>query len=742
MSSQSKKSTSWFVRLGSALRRKRPSAALGQNLRELRFESLESRSLLSATVLPSISGIVYQEAGSETPLPNITVNLWSNGGGSSVFQGNSSGSSDTLIATTTSGANGAYQFNNLAAGTYFVQQDPVPGLTIPSSQSVQTVVITPSELQGTTGTTIDSFATTAQYVSGSLHGGKTGTSSQSTTDAIGGHRNLYVQLSTAGGAVDLGADSDWPGLLDFGADAASNGIFWVNWDGNNSNAAVLNPTGLGGLNVTSHGASTGIELNAAADHDNGFLMLKVFTDANDWSWATVPVTNTGDGSLNSGDSQFVAFSSFTVGGGAGANFSKVGAIQLAINGVNAIDGQVGPIEAVGPTVVTANFVNSAQADLAVVKTGAPNPIVAGNQLTYTFTTTNNGPSNDTNVTLADTLPAGETYVSSGGQGTVTNNNGAISVQLGSLAAGAADTTSIVVAIGAGVTGSLTNTVTVTGDLPDPVSSNNSSTVTTQVGQSADLAVVKTATPSPVKPGGQLTYTFTTTDNGPSAATGVTLADTLPAGETYVSSNGQGTVTNNSGAISVQLGNLAVGAVDTTNIVVAVSPSATGSLTNTVTVSGNQPDPVSSNNSSTVTTQIDVPVVPQSTNGLTLVKKASPSPAIRGYFLTYTLVVDNTSLTTATDVTIVDPLPTGFSYYYASGDNSTTISGNTLTLNLGSMASQASETVTIVGEVTAAAANTIINTATVKDDQGDLASASVSTPVVDQAQGSKYYLLGQ
>ena len=165
----------------------------------------------------------------------------------------------------------------------------MPGLVISSSQGVQKVVVTSSDLQGMTGTMIDSFASTSQYVSGSLHGGKTGTSSESAPEAIGGHRNLYVQLTTAGGAVSLGANSDWPGLLDFGANAASNGIFWVNWDGNNSNAAVLNPTGLGQLDLTSQGASTGIELNAAADHDGGSIMLKVYSDASDWSWATVPI---------------------------------------------------------------------------------------------------------------------------------------------------------------------------------------------------------------------------------------------------------------------------------------------------------------------------------------------------------------------------------------------------------------------------------------------------------------------
>jgi len=53
------------------------------------------------------------------------------------------------------------------------------------------------------------------------------------------------------------------------------------------NAAVLNPTGLRQVDLTSQGASTGIELNVAGDHDNGFIMLKVFSDANDISSQTL-----------------------------------------------------------------------------------------------------------------------------------------------------------------------------------------------------------------------------------------------------------------------------------------------------------------------------------------------------------------------------------------------------------------------------------------------------------------------
>ena len=56
---------------------------------------------------------------------------------------------------------------------------------------------------------------------------------------------------------------------------------------------------------------------------------------------------------------------------------------------------------------------TAEADLAIVKSASPNPVIAGNSLTYTLTASNPGPSDATGVTITDTLPAGETYASTG-----------------------------------------------------------------------------------------------------------------------------------------------------------------------------------------------------------------------------------------------------------------------------------------------------------------------------------------
>src|SRR5208283_2551325 len=165
---------------------------------------------------------------------------------------------------------------------------------------------------------------------------------------------------------------------------------------------------------------------------------------------------------------------------------------------------------------------------------------------------------------------------------------------------------------------------------------------------------------------------------------------------------------NNQTLTLNIGNLAVGASSTINVVVVVRPATTsGTITNTATVSGNDPDPNLANNTASVSTQLVV-VQQQAFTDLAIVKTAQPNPVTVGGMLTYTLTVTNESLATDTNVTVVDTLPTGFAYFTAVGQNSATIVGNTLTLYLGTLAGEGNsannvDTITITGEVTAAAA---------------------------------------
>ena len=119
--------------------------------------------------------------------------------------------------------------------------------------------------------------------------------------------------------------------------------------------------------------------------------------------------------------------------------------------------------------------------------------------------------------------------------------------------------------------------------------------------SADLAVVKTASPNPGQVGVTLAYRIVATNNGPAAATNVMVADTLPAGVTFGSATTtQGTCSGTT-TVNCNLGNLAVG---TSGIVtINVTPTSPGPLSNTATVTATQSDFDATNNSSSITTQI-------------------------------------------------------------------------------------------------------------------------------------------
>lgn len=92
-------------------------------------------------------------------------------------------------------------------------------------------------------------------------------------------------------------------------------------------------------------------------------------------------------------------------------------------------------------------INSANADLQIVKTDSPDPVGLGQNLSYTLLITNNGPGTATGVVVTDTLPVGVTYVSATpSQGTCSQSLGVVTCNLNSLANGASATVTIVTTV--------------------------------------------------------------------------------------------------------------------------------------------------------------------------------------------------------------------------------------------------------------------------------------------------------
>src|SRR5262249_18001970 len=96
------------------------------------------------------------------------------------------------------------------------------------------------------------------------------------------------------------------------------------------------------------------------------------------------------------------------------------------------------------------------ADLQVTKSDAPDPVLVGQNVTYTVTVLNNGPAAAANVVLTDTLPAGVTFVSA--TGGVTPVGGVLTFDLGTLAAGGR--TAVTVVVTPTAAGTITNQASV------------------------------------------------------------------------------------------------------------------------------------------------------------------------------------------------------------------------------------------------------------------------------------------
>jgi fimbrial isopeptide formation D2 family protein/uncharacterized repeat protein (TIGR01451 family) len=291
------------------------------------------------------------------------------------------------------------------------------------------------------------------------------------------------------------------------------------------------------------------------------------------------------------------------------------------------------------------------ADLSITKT-APATVEPDGTLEYSLHVENHGPSVAHKVKVTDPLPAGVDFVSAD-PGCAPAGTTVTCEVAGELAVGGtADfkvTVHVPFALGGG---SLVNTATVAAEEADPHVEDNTSTVTTTVGPAADLAITKTM--GKAQAGKPLTYTLAVTNKGPSDSSAVTVKDTLPAGTTFKSAApSQGTCSASGQTVTCALGGLASGASAQVSITVEVAATATGSLKNTATVEGPEPDPDKSNNEASVEGPVS-PADPTDPN-LKVVKTADTSTPQVGAPFTYHVTVSNLSGGEAKNVKVVDTL---------------------------------------------------------------------------------------
>jgi uncharacterized delta-60 repeat protein/uncharacterized repeat protein (TIGR01451 family) len=221
--------------------------------------------------------------------------------------------------------------------------------------------------------------------------------------------------------------------------------------------------------------------------------------------------------------------------------------------------------------------------------------------------------------------------------------------------------------------------------------------------SADLGVSMSASQPTVIATSNITFTVVAANYGPSAAAGVAVTDTFPAGATFVSAGvSQGsTSTNGAGALTWTVGSMGTNASATLTLVLQLN--ATGPAVNSATVTGTTSDPNPDDNTATATVTVSPPNA-----DLSLSMSGVPNPVISGNSLTYSLVISNAGPATATGVGLTNTLPPGVSFVSASPAGYT-VSGRVVSFpNLGSLGAGAVTSASIVVRPTAG--GTITNTA--------------------------------
>jgi len=299
-----------------------------------------------------------------------------------------------------------------------------------------------------------------------------------------------------------------------------------------------------------------------------------------------------------------------------------------------------------------------KADLRLYKECKPDqPLLAGQTATCSIVVENLGPSTARNVTVIDVHQSNGTFTIgtvTTTAGTCTKSGGTVTCNLGNVAPTARIT--ITVPITADMPQDVNDRATVYSDTPDPNPENNYYEDGVTFMASADLALTKTATPSPVIAGTTLTYDFSVTNNGPSTAVNVVIADVMPAGVTILSLTAPGG-TCNAGIpgnadvpTACTFDTMVMGAVKTMQVVVKVDPSFLGTLGNNARTYSETYDPDNDNNLATTFTTV---------NGmadLSVQKTDYPDPVLAGTVLTFDVKVTNNGPSTAVDVALTDVLP--------------------------------------------------------------------------------------
>jgi len=409
--------------------------------------------------------------------------------------------------------------------------------------------------------------------------------------------------------------------------------------------------------------------------------------------------------------------------------------------------------------------NPNSADIEIIKTDNPDPVTAGDALTYTLQIVNNSATiTASDVRLRDSIgdlinssvhattggvlaaPSITTVgVSTGGTCAASAANGSKAYDLACdfatlppCTVAANNCPVVTIQVRPNGTTPRGNTATAYSYVtPDPNLGNNSATVSTTVDQRTDVRVSLSSTPASVRVGENVRYTANAENWGVSAAENATVTVTLPEGMVFLSAtpsvNSCATVPGVSGTltdathktVTCNLGTLALpepGNTTTQNVQILVRPTlntGSGAFSRTITtnagVTTTTPETDAANNSASVNTTVTQPQ-----QDLQIQINDLADPVAVGHNVTYRLTATNNGPSYASNVRATHTLPGSNVAFVSAGagcvGGTVGAAGGTVICSLGGLASGATATVDVVLKGTAIAV--VNNTVSVTSDELD------------------------
>lgn len=370
--------------------------------------------------------------------------------------------------------------------------------------------------------------------------------------------------------------------------------------------------------------------------------------------------------------------------------------------------------------------STADANLAITASDAPDPVTNGQNVTFTINVTNGGPDAAPNAHMvaaphpslvyqSHTAPAGWSCTTP-----AVGNAGVVDCSTASLAnGGTAEFTVVTKLVAAGSGGTLNSNFTTNSSVQDPDQTNNSVEVFTNwIGQTSDLAITKDTLSTAAAQGSTITYTISTANNGPDDASNVTVTDVLPPQllfQSITAPAGWSCTTpaaGTNGTITCTIATFVNGGTAQFTLVTTVAPDATGSIANSATIGSSTASDPNGGNSGGASGA----VVVAGTADLGVSKGTNSTTATPGGTVIYTITLTNFGPDPAASVVMTDTLPSSLLFQSIdapAGWNCTTPAAGatgTVTCTASTLAANAPANFTLTTTVANGASGNITNTA--------------------------------